>query len=403
MPFNKRKPLKTNTPLQLLGGLSAEQFLNEYWQKKPLLVRQAFTDFEPPISPDELAGLSLEEEVESRIIMEQHQGAPWVLERGPFEPERFSQLDQQNWTLLIQQLDAWSPEVHSIKQAFNFIPDWRTDDIMASYAPAGGSVGPHFDHYDVFLIQAHGERHWKLGQWCDELSKTRDDTPLCILDSFETSEDWVLQPGDLLYVPPKLAHFGVAVNDCITLSVGFRAPRSIELLSSLTDFASDSIDTCDNAFFVDPDRQLQTYSAEIQQDDIARIQRQVQSLISDPALFSNWIGSFLSEPKNPDILIASETCIQPDDLENILSNAESIYKNEGSRFLFLSQSDSVKLFVDGENFSLSEKHLTFVQSLCSKDVFNAHSLLTYCNTLETRQVIAILLENGSLQLDTDNH
>lgn len=256
-------------PMTLLGNISAEQFLREYWQKKPLLIRQAIPNYASPVSPDELAGLAMEEGIESRIIIEHGKNAPWELQQGPFEEEQFNSLPATNWTLLIQQLDAWCPEINELKKQFQFIPNWRIDDVMASYAPEGGSVGPHFDHYDVFLLQAYGKRHWRIGQTCDETSPRLSNTPLSILKEFNETEDWVLEPGDMLYLPPKLAHFGIAENDCITLSVGFRAPTQEQMISHFSDFLLDRMS--DQNFYEDPDLTLQNHCGEISDQVVSKV------------------------------------------------------------------------------------------------------------------------------------
>lgn len=156
--------------MDMLGGLTPSEFLRDYWQKKPLVIRQAFPDFHCPVSADELAGLACEEGVESRIVIENDDGKPWQLHNGPFSPDRFSSLPEQDWTLLVQGLDHWVPDIADLLEHFRFIPNWRLDDIMASFAPKGGSVGPHYDQYDVFLLQAQGHRRWTFGGHCDHTS-----------------------------------------------------------------------------------------------------------------------------------------------------------------------------------------------------------------------------------------
>ena len=221
--------------MDMLGGLTASEFLRDYWQKRPLVIRQAFPGFQSPVSPDELAGLACEEAVESRIVIENDAGKPWQLHNGPFSPDRFSDLPEQDWTLLVQGLDHWVPEIADLLDNFRFIPNWRLDDIMASYAPKGGSVGPHYDMYDVFLLQAQGHRRWTFGGHCDHTSPRVEGTPLRILSSWDGEETVTLAPGDMLYLPPGIGHHGVAEDDCITLSVGFRAPTIDDILTSFTD------------------------------------------------------------------------------------------------------------------------------------------------------------------------
>src|SRR5690606_33230205 len=179
-------------PLTHLGELPIEDFLRAYWQKKPLLIRNAFPNFESPIDGDELAGLALEEEVESRLILE-HCKVPWELQHGPFDENIFSTLPESHWTLLVQAVDQWVPEVHELLNHFRFIPNWRLDDIMVSYAPDQGSVGPHFDYYDVFLLQGAGQRRWRTGQQCDVNSAHVEGTPLNVLKNFEQQNEWLLE------------------------------------------------------------------------------------------------------------------------------------------------------------------------------------------------------------------
>ena len=391
----------TNDKNALLGGLSAEQFLSEFWQKKPLLIRQGLSGFVSPVSPDDLAGLSLEENVESRLISEESQGSPWVLEQGPFTEDRFNDLPESNWTLLIQQLDAWSLEVEELKRLFNFIPDWRVDDVMASYAPKGGSVGPHFDHYDVFLVQANGSRRWQLGQWCNNTSETRADTKLSILTNFETTEEWILNPGDILYVPPKLAHFGVAEDDCITLSVGFRAPKNTEMISSFADFVGDTIAPSKQQFFEDPERKKQRQSAEITADDRRQLREMLTSLANDD-VFDQWLGCFLSEPKNPEALVVEKDSYTIEEINQLLSSCNDVYRNEGSRFLFIETQKACVLFADGERYPLAPQHANFVQYLCEKIKYDARTLQEYCNILEIHSIVISLIEQGSLHCDTDD-
>src|SRR5690606_32440789 len=225
-PQSKVLGMTSDIPLQILGGISAREFLRDYWQKKPLLIRQAIPDFQNPLSPDELAGLSLEEEVESRLVIE-HGDSPWELRRGPFAEDTYQQLPERDWTLLVQAVDQLVPEVAELLQHFRFLPNWRIDDVMISYATDGGGVGPHFDNYDVFLLQAHGRRRWRIGRQKDKT--LRPGLPLKILAAFEPEEEHVLEPGDMLYLPPGWAHDGIAEGECMTYSIGFRSPNGAQL------------------------------------------------------------------------------------------------------------------------------------------------------------------------------
>ena len=234
----------TTTPLSHLGTMPIAEFLRDYWQKKPLFIPQALSGWEAPLDGNDLAGLALENSIESRLIIEKTSQDPlnsqWQMEHGPLAEERFETLPESHFTLLIQALDQICPELHQLLNQFRFIPNWRIDDIMASVAPTGGSVGPHFDYYDVFLLQATGTRRWQLGQQCTTESPLIADCPLKILSEFETQAEYLAQPGDLLYIPANTAHWGVAQSDdCTTYSIGFRAPSYSDILLDLTqDIAS---------------------------------------------------------------------------------------------------------------------------------------------------------------------
>lgn len=220
--------------MTMFSSISKEDFLANIWQKKTYIFRDAKNDIVDLVDGNELAGLACEEEVESRIISGYDALGEWSCQQGPFDTSYFSQLPEKNWTLLVQGMDQWIDEVRDILADFTFLPQWRLEDVMASYAPVGGGVGPHFDYYDVFLIQVSGSREWRLGQMCDETTALQDHASVKLLANFETAETHQIHAGDILYIPAGKAHWGVASSDdCITFSVGFRAPSEKELLSSL--------------------------------------------------------------------------------------------------------------------------------------------------------------------------
>ena len=209
-------------------------FLREYWQKKPLLIRAADDSFSDPISAEELAGLACEDCIESRLIVQDTQKNRWAMERGPFTEERFKQLPDGPWSLLVQAVDQWHEGVRALLKGFDFIPNWRIDDVMISYATDTGGVGPHFDYYDVFLIQGAGQKRWQLGGHADGNSPCIADNDLRLLADFKVEEEWVVNPGDILYLPPNYAHHGVAIGASITYSVGFRTPSLAEIIDDLS-------------------------------------------------------------------------------------------------------------------------------------------------------------------------
>lgn len=280
----------------ILGDISREQFLAEYWQKKPLLVRGAIANFQPPIDANELAGMALEEEVESRIVLEQD----WQLQCGPFTEETFARLPEDKWTLLVQAVDLWVPEVAELLTRFDFLPKWRIDDIMVSYAADGGSVGPHFDYYDVFLLQGAGRRRWQIGAECDGDCPLVANTALKILQHFEPVDEWVLEPGDMLYLPPKVAHHGVAIGECTTFSVGFRAPAASEMLDDLATELLSGIALPKH--LIDPPLTPAMATKQISAAHIASVRELLQATLDDEKLLAEWFAQYMTRPKYPDLV-----------------------------------------------------------------------------------------------------
>ncbi|UVO55494.1 cupin domain-containing protein [Sphingomonas sp. SUN039] len=280
-----------------LSNFDVDTFLRDYWQKKPLLIRGAWDGWANPLDPDELAGLACEEGVESRLITLKR--ADWRVEAGPLPEERFGRLGKAPYTLLVQAVDHHVPEVAALLDPFRFVPDWRIDDVMVSYASDGGGVGPHFDQYDVFLIQGLGRRRWQIGGVCT------DDTPLLphddlrLLAAFEPVEEWVLEPGDMLYVPPRVAHNGVAVGaDCMTYSVGFRAPARSELIAHFCDHILAELDDDDR--YADPGLTAAADPREITAEALDALHAMVLDKLGDRATFARWFGSYVTTPKYDD-------------------------------------------------------------------------------------------------------
>ena len=290
--------------MSILGETTAEQFLVEYWQQKPLLIRNALPGFESPLTPDELAGLALEEDIESRIVVEETKDDPWQLTCGPFDEKIFQQLPPEKWTLLVQAVDLWVPEVKQLLNYFDFLPPWRLDDIMVSYAPEGGSVGPHFDYYDVFLIQGYGQRRWQIGGYsgtekCSEGSPRIENTSLRILSDFQPVEEWILEPGDMLYLPPQVAHHGVAIGDCMTYSVGFRAPTAAEMLS---DLATELLSQPHSPHYKDPALTPAMASENIAPEFIEQARLLLNSILDNEDLLADWFARYMTAPKYPELL-----------------------------------------------------------------------------------------------------
>ncbi|MDX1754794.1 MAG: cupin domain-containing protein [Marinobacter sp.] len=383
--------------MDVLGGLTAEAFLREYWQKKPLVIRQALPGYQCPVTADELAGLACEDSVESRIVIERDDGKPWQLHNGPFSPERFESLPATHWTLLIQGLDHWAPEISDLLEAFRFIPNWRLDDIMASYAPQGGSVGPHFDQYDVFLLQAQGQREWTFGGHCDHTSPRVEGTPLRILSSWEGEETVVLEPGDMLYLPPGIGHHGVALNDCITLSIGFRAPTMDDILTGYTDFLCSQTDASEH--YADPNLAPQTNPGAIGSEVISELERMIRDKLSDRRQLALWFGQYSTAPKSLDIVVPADDPLAPDLLLERLKHGEPLRWNEGSRFAFHELDDETALFVDGERYLLRGEARDLAAILCRSSSVDADLLAPLLDEPALAELVAALHNQGSLYFE----
>lgn len=388
--------MSPDTPLQLLGGLTPREFLRDYWQQKPLLIRQAIPGYQSPISADELAGLSLEEEVESRIILE-HGAQPWELRRGPFSEDTYQQLPERDWTLLVQAVDQFVPECRELLEQFQFLPSWRIDDLMISYAAPGGGVGPHFDNYDVFLLQAQGRRRWKLGQWCDSDTSLLEHDELRILAGFEQDEEFVLEPGDMLYLPPRLAHYGIAEDECMTFSVGFRAPSASEVLSHFTDFLGQ--------FLPDEERYSDLGCApsidphQIQRDALLRLKALIDRHINNEQLLMTWFGQFMTEPRYPELVGGLE--IEMGECFGALAEGALLVRNPSARLAWSELEEDVVLFASGLSRRLDGALRELLKLICSADILYLDNLAPWLDNDEALTLIHELVKQGSLEFAND--
>jgi 50S ribosomal protein L16 3-hydroxylase len=274
-------------------GMPAEKFLREYWQKKPLLVRNAFPGFESPIQPEDLAGLACEDGVLARIVSDDPETGAWALRNGPFAEEDFPGMPDSHWTLLVQDVDKWDADVAALLPAFGFLPRWRIDDIMVSFAATHGSVGAHVDQYDVFLLQAQGRRRWRIDAGKNPPLAFRDDAEIKLLREFRPTHDWVLDPGDMLYLPPNVPHHGVAVDPCLTFSVGMRAPSAAELISDWLDTLVAGAD--ERVRYHDEDLAAAKDPYEIDAGAMRRVVEALNALrMNDPDRLGDWFGRFIT-------------------------------------------------------------------------------------------------------------
>lgn len=290
--FTPSTPETPDTPRQMLGGLSPAQFMRRHWQKKPLLVRNAFPGFEPLLSRPQLFALAAQESVESRLIV--HKPGGWQLRHGPFARTAFPPLKQKRWTMLVQGVDLHLDAAHELLGRFRFVPDARLDDLMISWASDGGGVGPHFDSYDVFLLQASGQRLWRIGRQKD--LSLEPGVPLKILSNFQPEQEHLLNPGDMLYLPPRWAHDGIAVgDDCMTYSMGFRVPQRGGLAGELLQRMADEFD--DATLYRDPDQPATDTPAAMPAALEAFAADALQRLLAERQSLACALGEVMTEPK----------------------------------------------------------------------------------------------------------
>ena len=376
-----------------LGDLSLETFLAEYWQKKPLLIRNALPGCQSPIAGDELAGLACEEEVESRLIIQDPASDKWELTHGPFTDATFSALPTTHWTLLVQAVDHWVPTAADFLAQFYFIPSWRVDDLMISYSSDKGGVGPHYDNYDVFLVQVSGRRQWEVGGIYDETSPRRSDVPVKILSEWKPEQRWILEPGDLLYVPPRVGHNGMAVGeDCITCSVGFRAPSHRDML--LDYFESVGEELSEEVRYADPDLVPQANPGQITSEAVKKVQKVFTQYVEDDDKLAQWFGCYMTTPKYQE----EETTPEKHPLEDVrihLAAGGKLVRNEGSRFAFQEQGKNLWLFVDGRQYTCSGLMSDLVKTLCAERMIGSEQ---YVSSEGHDSLLLDLLSQGSLYL-----
>lgn len=354
-----------NQTLQLLGGLTPAEFLSEYWHKKPLLIKNAIPGFTGLLSPEELAGLACEEEVQSRIVEEIN--GQWHASHGPFDDEDFARLPEKpdpehRWTLLVQTVNHYLPEASELLQQFDFIPHARLDDLMVSYAPDGGGVGPHFDSYDVFLLQGQGKRLWRVSEQTDlELIAG---APLRILKNFDTAQEWLLEAGDMLYLPPQLAHWGIAVsdgkNDCMTYSIGFRAPKNQELATEFLGYMQDKLNQEQltlAGMYEDADLCLQEHAAEISADMVTKVAENLKKIQWSNTDVADFLGSYLSEPK-PDVVFEVNKKMSQSNFNKSLAKY-GIRLDLKSQMLFSGN----RFYLNGEAVTFTDKSAVIVTKL----------------------------------------
>ncbi len=347
-------------PLDVLGGITAEQFLAEYWQKKPLLVRNALPEIAGLLEPHDVMELALDENVTARLIKQKDKDPnQWSVKSSPLIKADFQKMPKL-WTLLVQAVDHYSFDLAELWKKFPFIPLWRRDDIMVSYAPKGGSVGKHFDFYDVFLLQGYGHRRWQLGQMCDANTDFVAGQPLKLLPDMEVNFDEVLAPGDLLYVPPGLSHYGVAEDDCLTFSFGFRMPNVAEMMDRVSDkFADDQL--LKNPL-KDILRDKISPIGQITQNELEYLKTELLAQLQNPAVLEDALMSLMSEAKYPENIPEAEA-IGTGDLEEALDQGYSLMLEPASRLLYTEAEGELLFWANGEGICISEVFAPILKQL----------------------------------------
>ena len=375
----------------VLQNFDSEEFIKRYWQKQPCLVKNAFVDFDSPVSPEELAGLACEEEVHSRLVLEKGGASPWQLRYGPFEETDFLSLPETHYSLLVSECEKWIPEFNELLEAFRFLPTWRIDDVMLSYAPPGGSVGPHTDEYDVFLLQIEGQRNWQYTDQRVDSPTLLANTDLAIMQDFVADRQAILEPGDMLYLPPGIAHHGVAIDPCLTCSVGFRAPTAADVLESFTL----EVDRKELGLqrYSDPDLETNRHPGEITDVEINRFRRLVMKLLEQPQ--EQWldtVGKLLSDS----LVNEGADAVSITDISELKTNDWSI--NPDSKMLYHCSGSQIRFYYNGQMIELpyTNIRLEFVQQLCTHSDFCLDSTLEWHKDKILRQLCLSLANSGAI-------
>ena len=368
-----------------LQAVDIDDFLARYWQRKPCVIRQAITDFELPVSAEELAGLACEPGVHARLVQESGGEYPWELRYGPFEENDFLSLPESHYSLLVSDCEKWFPELNELVDLFRFIPSWRIDDLMISYAPDQGSVGPHTDEYDVFLLQATGQRRWFYTDNRIDCPALIPDIDLAILADVEFDHEVLLHPGDMLYLPPGVAHHGIAEGACMTCSIGFRAPSQAELMESVLQEADRLQLSAER--YTDVPLQQRRSAAELTLEEVQRFKELARVLLDQPLPF--WtasVGKLLS-----DRAVAAAPGVEADFSVNWMQHPET-------RLLYYLEETTIKLFANGQLYECpsSPEALRAVQQLCLQHEFQGDLLRHFSEIDGLKSIIIQLMENGSL-------
>jgi 50S ribosomal protein L16 3-hydroxylase len=348
--------IETRATKQHFLGMPVDEFLRDYWQKQALLIRQAFPGYRPPLTPEDLAGLACEEAALSRLVVYNRKKDQWLLRTGPFAEQEFPKLGKKDWTLLVQDMDKWDLDVRRLLDRFRFLPAWRVDDVMISFATPGGSVGPHVDQYDVFLLQGQGRRRWQIDTHADAPKQFRADVELKLLQEFCPSHEWILEPGDMLYLPPGVPHHGEAVDACMTFSIGMRAPSQAELIVDLAEELAASLP--EEARYGDPTLTEPADAFEIDDAALARVDMAVAALQSlDAGKKREWFGRFITRYRASGEISAAPRTPSFATVEKSLAAGGLLLRHPFGRSAWTRDDggDEALLFVSGEAYAMDTK------------------------------------------------
>jgi 50S ribosomal protein L16 3-hydroxylase len=370
-------------------NLDREEFLARHWQRRPLIIPGAVSHFKPPISAHQLAGLAMEDGIEARIV--EDRSGQWLVHHGPFQRQDYER--ENPWTLLVQAVDHFIPEVAELRKLVDFLPQWRVDDVMVSYAPDGGSVGPHFDNYDVFLLQGAGRRHWKIGQFCDNDTPLLPHDELRLLREFDLQQEVVLGTGDMLYLPPGVAHWGIAEGECTTFSIGFRAPRVTDMVSRFVDQLLEQLEP--DEFYHDAMQVSVTRAGELRPRDLERVAAQLQGAL-DQASGNQWFGELVTEPRY-------ETYPDDDDLAEarllLRDGPDFVSLSPASKLAWQQEADGVWVFANGESRRFPANVLQSLVELCGNWRLSGAGLADTLQSADGAALLDYLLETGCLYVE----
>ncbi len=371
------------------GELSPETFLAEYWQKKPLLIKQAFKNFQDTIPADELAGLAMEGEIESRIVSNDGNNN-WQVDHGPFED--FSQYGESNWTLLVQAVNNWSRPTNALLAPFSFIPRWRIDDVMVSFSTPNGGVGAHLDQYDVFIIQGSGKRRWQVGAPNNELATLLPHPDLKQVSAFEPLIDEVTETGDLLYIPPNHPHNGVSIENSVNFSIGFQAPSSQELWSSFADKLIDN--NLGEQRFSDSTRKTTESSTLISKEDQQQLKTFMLEQLENTEMFEQFIGQYLTQSHHALELLMPVNDIDEEKLADILSEPEIHFMPVSGLKAAIIADSQATLFLNGDSFPIDAQTLPLAKLLAQQTPLTTEQVKSFNTSLKNTLLLTSVLNKG---------